>query len=241
MFLFGSTLTKKLFPDFRDPQDVDWVVFDKEKVQDSIQGKVEYHYLPCSPKREMTADELYTLKVSHAIRDIHWSKTMKDIRFFQIKRCNIIPSFLNELRSFWDETKGTQKRTDFNVEPSKFFSDNIKRTIPHDDLHKLLVNPPSYLKILREGSFAPHQDLFYSLKPEEQNDIIFEETFVIALERMSKFEALKAYHLAQRALVTRMHPVWVADEVILNWNKTFWSAKNSHLYPQYKKLRAINQ
>ena len=76
MHLFGSHLIKKYFDDFRTPNDIDWVTNDESEMKKSIIGKEEYYYMPFSPDREMTADEIYTLKVSHAIYDIHWKKTM---------------------------------------------------------------------------------------------------------------------------------------------------------------------
>ena len=97
MYLFGSTLIKKIFPDFREPNDLDWVTNDKSKLKTSSR-KEEYHYIPNTPDREMTADEIYTIKVSHAIYDIHWQKTMADIRFLQTKGCKLLPDFLIELR-----------------------------------------------------------------------------------------------------------------------------------------------
>lgn len=94
MFLYGSQLTKKLFPDFRNPKDIDYVTNDLVEYNyqiSKISKGTELHYIPCTPNREMTADELYTLKVSHAIYDIHWQKTMSDIRFLQIRGCKLIP------------------------------------------------------------------------------------------------------------------------------------------------------
>jgi hypothetical protein len=46
-----------------------------------------------------------------------------------------------------------------------------------------------------------------------------------------------AYHIAQQSLVTRLHPVWLADEVIKNWNKWYWNPQNSNLYNKYKEIK----
>lgn len=238
MFIFGSTLVKKLFPDFREPKDKDWVVFDKSQVSLTVPGVEEFYYLPCSPAREMTADEIYTVKVSHAIRDIHWSKTMTDIRFLQRKGCKLIPGFLQELRAYWDEYHGVQRRTNFDIAPEKFFNDKVKRVVPHDQLHVMLKDPPTYVKILHTGKVEPSEGLFQSLTPEEQVSVAFEEAFVIALERFGHREGLNAYHLAQMALVTRIHPVWIADFVINNWNLWFWTAtSHQQLNQRFRELR----
>src|SRR5687767_7556534 len=104
MYLFGSQLIKKLFPDFREPKDNDFVTNNFSEVyhfdiENDCNGKrSEFYSIPCTPEREMTADEIYTVKVSHAIYDIHWPKTMSDIRFLQLKGCKIDTKFLLELR-----------------------------------------------------------------------------------------------------------------------------------------------
>jgi hypothetical protein len=237
-YLFGSALTKKYFPDFRAPKDVDWVVFDKNDTVKTITGVEEYHFLPVAPHREMTPNELYTLKVSHAIYDIHWAKTMSDLRFFQIKGCQIDRKFLAALRDYWKEVHGEQKRTNFNVDPKKFFSDKVKRKIPHDELHVMLVDPPTYLKMVEE--INPIETKFFNdMTDTERMDTCFEEAFVIALERFDNPHVgdRTAYCLAQQALVTRIHHVWLADYIIEHWNSYFWNASNSRHYVQYKKLK----
>ena len=100
MFLFGSNLIKKYFPDFRNPVDVDFVTNSITEYNTEyfniIKKETELHFLPLAPNREMTPDELYTLKVSHAIYDIHWQKTMSDIRFLQNKNCKIISTIITK-------------------------------------------------------------------------------------------------------------------------------------------------
>ena len=249
--LFGSQLLKKLFPrdNVRAPNDTDYIVFSREKARTEKLANghvVEYHYLPLAPRtREMNADEFYTLKCSHADRDIHWSKTMSDIRFMQMKGCNLVPSFFNELRSFWNEHHGINKRTDFGVmNKTEFFKDNVKRKKNHDELHLLLQPSPSYLKIvdnINNNGVTPLEEKFNTLSVQEKNDVAAEEAFVIALERYtSKHSAseLSSYHMAQRDLVTRLHPLWLADYVIQNWNNTFWTASKTSLslFNKYKEL-----
>ena len=239
-FLFGSRLTKKYFPDFREPNDTDWIVFSEEEAkQNTVIGKEEFHFLPCSPKRELLPNELYTLKVSHAIYDIHWAKTMSDIRFFQLKGLEIDYSFLKDLRAHWEVVHAKKnKRQEFAGKTlDNFFKDNVERAIPHDELHKLLNPTPSYLKFVVDN-VNPSEELFNSLDKQTQENICFEEPFVIALERWIKdVPPRKAYHQAQQALVTRLHPLWLADYVILNWGTSYWNASNSVFWKQYNKLR----
>jgi hypothetical protein len=227
MFIYGSQLVKRLFPDFREPKDIDYVTNDLTEYQNQISqipSGTELHCIPCSPNREMTADELYTLKVSHAIYDIHWQKTMSDIRFFQMKGCKIIPQFLSELRDHWSLVHKNKKRCDFEVEEEMFFKDNVKRTISHDDLHHI-INPNPKYQLIVDG-VKPNKDKFDSLSLLDKNDVCLEEAYVISIERFyGKLPFRTAYNKAQQSLVTRLHPIWLADWVILNWKDYFWTPK----------------
>jgi hypothetical protein len=234
MYIFGSRLIKKIFPEFREPKDHDWVTNDITEFNSKVSTKdIEYYYITCTPNREMTADEIYTLKVSHAIYNIHWQKTMSDIRFLQIKGCKIIPEFLEDLRKHWSKVHN-KKRCDFNKDGNTFFNDNVKREIEHDELHKLINPNPSY-KLIVDG-VKPDKYKFDKLQDWQKDDICFEEAYVIAIERFcDKLPPKKSYNMAQQILVTRLHPVWLADWVIQNWNKTFWITKNNY-YETYKTI-----
>lgn len=227
MFIYGSQLVKKIFPDFREPKDIDYVTNDLIEYQNQfskINSGTELHWIPCVPNREMTSDEIYTLKVSHAIYDIHWQKTMSDIRFLQIKGCKIVPDFLRELRTHWETVHVNKSRCDFSVEEEMFFTDKVKRKIPHDDLHKIINPNPSYQLVV--DGVKPNQNKFELLTISDKNNICFEEAYVISIERFyDKLPFRIAYNKAQQSLVTRLHPIWLADWVILNWKDYFWTPK----------------
>lgn len=235
MYLFGSRLIKQYFSDFREPNDTDWVTNDKSELKTSTRQE-EYYYIPNSPDREMTPDELYTVKVSHAIYDIHWRKTMSDIRFLQMKGCKVIPEMLKELREYWVEVHGEQHRTDFEVEPGDFFEDRVQRKINHDDLHKLLNPNPTYQKMIVDG-VTPDPYKFSQLSEQDKKELMYEEAFVLAIERFSNNPNKLAYNKAQQALVTRLHPVWLADFVIENWSKWYWNSANSKFYNKYLTIK----
>lgn len=237
MYLFGSSLIRKYFPDFRKPNDIDWITNDVNELKNSVIGKEEYYYIPNSPNREMTPDEIYTVKVSHAIYDIHWKKTMSDIRFLQIKGCKIIPDFLKILREYWVTIHGEQKRTDFEVLPGKFFDDRVRRKIKHDELHTMLNPNPTYKKIINDEEVTPIPEKFQSLSEIDKMELMFEEAFVVAIERFANSPDKVAYHYSQQALVTRLHPVWLADYVILNWSKYYWIPTNSNFFIKYKTIK----
>ncbi len=240
MHLFGSHLIKKYYSDFREPKDIDWVTNDKSKMKQSSIGSEEYYYIPFSPDREMTPNEIYTVKFSHAIYDIHWKKTMSDIRFLQIKGCKVIPEFLNQLREHWVIVYGEQKRTDFEVESGDFFDDRVKRKINHDELHEMLNSLPTYKKMIADG-VTPDIDKFLNLLEDDRKEVLFEESFVIAIERFSNNPDKMAYNNAQQALVTRLHPVWLADYVIENWLKWYWRPINSKFYENYVLIKNQNK
>jgi len=235
MHLFGSSLIKKYFPDFRKPNDIDWVTNDKSKLKESSKEE-EFHYIPCSPDREMTPNELYTIKVSHAIYDIHWRKTMSDIRFLQIKGCELIPDMLVELRKYWEVIHGKQIRTDFDTDVDGFFNDKVRRKIKHDDLHHMLNDPPTFLKMIDDG-VTPNINKFESLSENEKKELLFEESFVISIERFNNDYNKFAYNKAQQLLVTKLHPVWLSDFVINNWSKWYWNPIISKFYDRYSELK----
>ena len=234
MYLFGSHLIKKHFNDFREPNDIDWITNDISELKKSTKDE-EYYFIPFSPDREMTVDEMYTVKVSHAIYDIHWKKTMSDIRFLQIKRCKVIPDLLNQLREYWVGIHGEQKRTDFEVSPGKFFEDRVIRKFEHDDLHKMINPSPTYFKIIDD--ITPNQEKFALLPDDEKKELMFEEAFVISIERFLNQPDKNAYNKAQQNLVTRLHPVWLADFVIENWSKWYWTPGISKFYKEYVKIK----
>lgn len=237
MYLFGSQLIKKMFSDFREPKDIDWVTNDVTKLKKSIIGQEEYYFIPNTPDREMTADEIYTLKVSHAIYDINWKKTMSDIRFLQMKGCKLIPDFLTQLRAYWETVHGVQHRTDFEVKPGQFFDDRVKRKLNHDDLHKMLNPVPTYLKMIVNDVNPSPEKFFNDLTDDERKEVLYEEAFVIAMERLGHLPTRAAYNSAQQNLVTRLHPVWLADFIIEHWNDYYWNATNSKFYEQYKTIK----
>jgi hypothetical protein len=227
-----------MFSDFREPKDIDWVTNDVTKLKKSIIGKEEYYFIPNTPDREMTADEIYTVKVSHAIYDINWKKTMSDIRFLQMKGCKLIPEFLIQLRIYWETVHGVQHRTDFEVKPGQFFDDRVKRKLNHDDLHKMLNPVPTYLKMIVNDVNPSPDKFFTNLTEDERKEVLYEEAFVIAMERLGHLPTRAAYNSAQQSLVTKLHPVWLADFIIEHWNDYYWNATNSKFYEQYKTIKS---
>lgn len=236
MILFGSHIIKNKYGDFRSPNDNDWYTTDPNEKLPTSNPKDEYYLMECMPDREPTMDEMLTLKVSHAIYDIKWQKTMSDIRFLQIKGHNIVPKLLSDLRNLWVKVHGEQHRTDFEVEAGKFFEDRVRRKINHDELHQLINPTPTYKKMIT-NEVTPNEELFRHMSNQDRTEVLFEEAFVLAIERFSNLPDMTAYNKAQQLLVTRLHPVWLADEVINNWNKNYWTPTKSMFYKKYKEIK----
>jgi hypothetical protein len=240
MILFGSHIIKKVYDDFRKPNDRDWYTTDPNVQLPTSNTNDEYYLMECMPDREPTMDEMLTLKVSHSIYDIKWQKTMSDIRFLQIKGHKTIPELLSELRILWENVHGKQHRTDFEVEPGKFFDDRVKRKTNHDELHRLINPTPTYIGMIENG-VTPNEDLFRNMPDIDRTEVLFEEAFVLAIERFSHLPDMTAYNRAQNLLVTTLHPVWLADEVIKNWNRSYWTPTKSKFYKKYTEIKNNNK
>ncbi len=240
MILFGSHIIKQEYDDFRSPNDRDWYTTDPAETLPKSTPQDEYYLIECMPNRTPTMSEMLTLKTSHAIYDIKWQKTMSDIRFLQIKGRVVIPELLAELRLFWERVHGKQHRTNFDVEAGKFFQDRVKRKTDHDELHRLINPTPTYLKMIRDG-VTPDEDLYRAMPYADQVEVLFEEAFVLAIERFSHLPDMAAYNKAQNLLVTTLHPVWLADMVIGLWNSHYWTPTNSKHFEQYRKIKTKNR
>lgn len=110
LYLFGSSLVKKYFEDFREPRDLDYISNRKEDIKTREDG-IDYFYNPVTPDREMTMDEFYTLRISHMIYDCIWDKTYQDVLFLKSKGCKLDKDFLLKLREhFTREAEGIDGR-----------------------------------------------------------------------------------------------------------------------------------
>lgn len=243
MYFFGSRLMKRLLPPHLasrvNPRDTDLVTPSKgeyEKTKNLIGNSrnLEVYHLPVHPHRELTLDEYYTLKVSHAIYPISWNKTMSHIRGMQLAGAEIVPQFLSELRDFWSVNHNSKKyrRFDFNeaLNHGDLFNDVVKRKQHHDDLHQLLVgsDTPAYHLIAPRGGI-PLMDLWDKLSEEQKFEVALQEALVFTLERGGGLPFARAFNASNEALVARLHPVPIADWVIMNWNYYSTASKGHHL------------
>lgn len=126
--LVGSSALKKHFSDFYRPVD------DIDYFSDSDVEGADVFYHPDLEKWSWgliaTADELYTIKVSHSfweLRNRSWSKHLKDIEFMQEKDCFFIPELHEILYPIWEEVHGP-KDIDYTLHGAPLFSEIMGTT-----------------------------------------------------------------------------------------------------------------
>lgn len=230
----GSRAIKHWFPDFREPRgDWDWWVKEEGDRKISAPGTVDKLVEPrlwdgWTWGRVATPDELYTMKISHIYWEIggstrNWDKHAADIVFLERKGCQFLPELHDILFPLWQE-RYRPHRTNLNQTKDKFFQDAVVRKYDHDSLHDTVsYHPyPLYRVILREGSEVDCDwNLFQRLQKYDQLNLLREEVYVTALERILiprdyTGSPTAAYYWALRRCITSLfRGVW-ATEFALN-------------------------
>ena len=202
--IIGSVALKHWFPDLnREPKDVDIIKnmyiteYETDKKVEWLENKVLQNYFT-KPIEIITPNELYTLKISHAIgwklENNSFDKHLWDIQFMKEKGCVLIEPLFYDLYEYWKSIHGDNKRSDLNMSADDFFNNAIKFPVEHDILHELLIkhpyfnnqSAPTYTKILK-GEVDVCMDKFSNLTEEEKFNVVFEEVAVMSLEnRFSK-------------------------------------------------------
>ena len=112
-----------------------------------------------------------------------------------------------------------------NADAEKFFNGNVERVYEHDSVHRAVAfyDRPMFERILRDGSdVAVDKKKFDALTFDEKKALVFEECFVIALERElfardgRGYKA--AYANALKALVTRLSKGWFPRFIVENFD-----------------------
>ena len=216
MLIFGSCAAKHWFPDFRIPNDFETISPGNQYWIDS------FHYLEInnSDPQYVDANFLYTIKVSHAAWNIHWDKTMLDIKFFQNKNCILDMTFFDLLYKDWELLHG-KKKVNMNVQNDNFFTSKITRTIAHDKLHEIVkfYDKPLHESIRKDlNSPLCSKELFYNLSKDDRIKCMLEEIHVFILERYSHVKSVNhAKYKALKQLITSSTSGWFNLELILNF------------------------
>ena len=231
--MVGSQAARIHFPDFREPDDVDYFS-DTLRPGRELGQRIEVFYQPmllnyfgADEHRLATPDELYTIKVSHAfwrLRNNTWEKHMADIVFFQEKGCQLIEPLYNVLYAIWEERYG-KKRANLNVSAEEFFTPTVVRKYDHDSIHRSVAygDKPLYESILRDGAdVAVSKSKFFELERQDQLRLVREEVYATALERILiprdyRANQEHAYAWALRQTITSFSKGWFPLWVVCNY------------------------
>ena len=229
MYLIGSRALKNLFPHFtREPKDYDFLV-EKKLPTNRANGIVEeYHENPVLFKylsdnnfeeNGITADVLYTLKVSHIFWDINWEKHMYDIVFLGENGASLIKPLFDELYEYWQVFHGKNKRSNLQMAAKDFF-DNALKTYNHDLLHTFINPVPTYSKILKDGAEVEvDENKFNLLSHDEKLDLGREEIYVMAFERLLGRSYRTAYNWMLKKFIMEHAPMYEALYLIANYRE----------------------
>lgn len=242
--LIGSQAIKHYFPNFRSCNDTDFLV--DEDIESNRQ--IEYYNCNKNPGLALLFDscdeiptlkELYTLKVSHSFWDIHWDKTIYDIKFLQENGVSEIDKELfSELYDGWCEIHGPKKAY-LSVNNEKFFQDGVDRTIPHDTIHEAVAyyDEPMFRKLkTNKDSAYISGSMFNQLSYDDKIKTCREEIYVVAIERFLLHGAkstLAAYRNAIKLLVTSMTKGWFPLFIVENIKELFNKDHNVEYYEKF--------
>jgi hypothetical protein len=195
--LIGSRAIKHWFPDFREPKG-DWDyqsadVFNEIPEYEAI-GVTRYDLFSDTRLGAWswgpiaTPDELYTMKISHGYWDINgtWDKHAADIVFLQRKGAKCIPALHDILLEIWQDRYKANKIS-LNKTADEFFNDHVQKKYVHDTVHESVAyrDRPWYVDILKDGSeVLVDNSKFWGLPLEDKLQLVREELYVIALERV---------------------------------------------------------
>ncbi len=216
MILIGSQALKHWFPDFtREPHDTDYI-----GEGTNIPGKVEYHKNTVFDNyihSIMLPEDLLTLKMSHLFWDIKWNKHMYDVQFLLKKGIKPNIDLFYKLYNYWCDLHGAPLKSNLNMNKADFFNNALK-TYDHDHLHILLNPSPIYMKILEDGEEVLVSEVkFNQLTYEEKLELVREEVYVMAFERLGGRDYRVAYSWMLKKFIIHHAPMWEALFIIENY------------------------
>lgn len=219
MILIGSAAIKHHFPDFnREPKDLDFIV--KQPMKGN--RDVEYLYNPvlCDLICDvLPANIMYTLKISHLFWDKQWSKHMYDVQFLKSKGCVLHRQLFYELYAYWQTVHGENKRSDLEQTAEDFFNNALKK-YDHDFLHTLINPNPTYKKVIKDGAEVEvDENKYNALKYQEKIDLVREEIYAMAYERLAGRHYRTAYAWMLKKFIINHAPLYEALFIIENYNE----------------------
>lgn len=220
MRMIGSAAIKLQFPDFpRIPKDVDWAV-DKERTH---AGMNEFHVissLAFGGNPICTPDEIYTLKMSHIFYNIKWDKHLFDLIYLQEHGAKLLPSLFGYLREHWGYIHGENKRSDLSLSKDEFFSNALMNQGDHDKLHSYIQDPPTFTKVLIEpNGVEVSEEKWQNLSHEDKLNIVREEVYVMAYERLAGRDYRSAYVWQLKQMVLTHAPLYEAIWIVQHYKE----------------------
>ena len=171
----------------------------------------------CGREGVASLDELYTIKLSHSLWNLEHSSWEKHIRHLIVMKnhgATLIRELFDILYPIWEDRYG-KKEVNLNQGGDDFFNNHIERIYEHDSVHDAVkfYDQPLFNEILKDGSdVLVDKEKFFALSVEKQHNLVFEEIFVIALERKGFSTQGKNYHkdylFALKKLVTELSKGW---------------------------------
>lgn len=223
--LIGSVRLKELYPEFnREPKDIDFAVNTERKAPIA---SMEYLYNPVLCEylgdNDANGDDLLTLKVSHLFWELEWDKHLYDSQFLLDRGHTINEDLLYKLIAFWEEYLPKIRRSDLAMSKEDFFNNAVNMdTNEHDYLHTLLNPVPMYTKLLKDGSEVELDPAKWdTLTFEEKSAVVFEETAVMAHERMPNLYYKKAFMRQLKDNIIKHFPRWISLFAIINYRELY--------------------
>lgn len=229
--IFGSVAARYHFPDFREPQDIDYI-----SQEGKIERKEQHYWVPTFEEiiarnkdpQYVDPEFLYTCKASHFKWDIHWNKTANDIIFFQRKGLKLDRDLYKKLHKDFRAIHGKKWASLKGKDSTTFFQDAVSRKYNHDDIHECVAiyDRPLYTRILKNpetSSVECSEEKFNQLSHQDQLLLVQEEVWVTALERFlipSNFTHGDnlAYAQSLKKLITSMSSNWFSLFIIENYH-----------------------
>lgn len=136
-----------------------------------------------------TADELYTLKVSHGSWEVNgprgWDKHAADIVFMSRHGAQFLRPLHDIVRPVWED-RYKPGATSLAQGKAAFFADAVARKYDHDSLHESVAYGarPLFESILKPGEeVAVDSRKFFAMDHATQMMLVREEIYATALER----------------------------------------------------------
>lgn len=222
MTLIGSKAIKHWFPDFkREPKDADYAV---AVLPETKTRGIDCLLLPDIVDlghEVLPPNELLTLKASHLFWELAWSKHMYDVQWLLSKGCQIDRVLFHKLHKYHCEFHGEKHRSNLDQSAKDFFNNALKK-YDHDYLHTLLNPEPTFKKVLKEGAeVAVDESKYHTLSHQEKLDLVREEIYVMAYERLAGRSYREAYSWMLKKFIISHAPIYEALFIIENHKELY--------------------